>query len=185
MHVMVRYSDLSPVPWVNGRGQTTELISWDRSRVLATAPGPAWRLSVARLDGPAAFSPIPQVRRIFVPVGTSVTLTVNGISRRVTDHSPTEFAGDDDVDLVGLDRAPGHAVNLMVAGEPAGSPPFLTIGSTDDDLFRTCLLAVALEGAGAIDRFAVVTPDRAANHHGHQQLVAMIHQGAAGCLPAR
>lgn len=152
MDLVIKYSQTSPVPSVNGTGQTTELASWARSRTLTTTPTPAWRLSIARLDEPAAFSAIPQVRLHFLPVGTSVTLAVNGAPRRMAERTVTEFAGDDVVDLVDLDRRPGHAVNLMVRTSPVAAAPGLVVGGTDDDLFRTCLLAIALEPTGDIDR---------------------------------
>jgi hypothetical protein len=156
---VIQYSQLLPTPWLNGKGQTTELISWEGSRALSAAPAPAWRLSIARLEGAAAFSPIPQVHRHFLPIGTSVLLRVNGSPRRVGDRSITEFAGDDVVDLVNLDPRPGHAVNLMIRNSPSPRPITFAIGNAADESFRTCLVAVALEPAGDIGIFDVVTPN--------------------------
>ena len=154
----IKYSQSSPTPWLNGKGQTTELISWERSRTLSAAPAPAWRLSIARLEGAAAFSPIPQVHRHFLPVGTSVLLRVNGSPRRVNDRTITQFAGADVVDMLRLDPCPGHAVNLMIRTSPSPGSITFGIGSTADESFRTCLVAVALEPAPGIGLFDVVTP---------------------------
>jgi len=156
---LIKYSQIPPTPWVNGKGQTTELISWERSRTLSPAPTPAWRLSIARLEGAAAFSPIPGVHRQFLPIGTSVLLTVNGDPRRVADHTITEFDGDNVVDLLDLEPRPGYAVNLMVRDSAASSSMTFDVCSTTDDSFRTCLVAVTLESAPGIGRFDVVTPD--------------------------
>jgi uncharacterized protein len=156
---MIKYSQTSPTPWLNGKGQTTELISWDSSRTLTAVPAPAWRLSIARLEGAAAFSPIPQVHRHFLPIGTSVLLRVNGSPRRVGDRTITEFAGDDGVDLLHLDPCPAHAVNLMIQNNPNPGRITFAVGSTTDESFRTCLAAVALEAAGDIGLFDVVDPN--------------------------
>lgn len=186
----IRYSQTATESWINGRGQTTELISWDLSRTLSAAPTPAWRLSIAQLEGAAEFSPIPQVRRIFLPIGTSVLLTVNGTRHPVPDHTITEFAGDDVVHLLDLDPRPGHAINLMVRDIWAPSSISFAVGSTADDAFPTCLVAVALETAGGVDLFDVVTPgspelgDRSfavAALHVHQGAVS----GRAGSSTAR
>jgi len=175
----IKYARAHRVPWANGRGHTTELVSWERSLALSSAGTPAWRLSIAELEGPAAFSTIPGVRRHFLPIGSSVTLAVNGVPRRIPDHTVTEFAGDDDVELRELDRAPGHAVNLMVRGG-ADTGPWLRVGVTDDDAFRSCLLAVALEQVGDIDRFDVLAPDPTAIP-GHPLRFALITTTGTVC----
>jgi environmental stress-induced protein Ves len=173
MALVIKYSQYSSVPWVNGKGQTTELVSWERSRTLTSTSIPAWRLSIARLEEPAAFSPIPSVRRHFLPVGTSVTLSVNGTQRYVPDRTVTEFEGDDDVNLLDLDHRPGRAVNLMSRTLPDAAAPALVVGNTNDDVFRTCLLAVALQPAEHIDLFDVLTPDSTAVPT-HRLAVAMV-----------
>lgn len=57
--MMIKYAQAHRVPWANGRGHTSELVSWERSRAHSPAGTPAWRLSIAELEGPAAFSTIP------------------------------------------------------------------------------------------------------------------------------
>lgn len=162
MPALIRYRDVTPVPWVNGQGRTSELITWAAGRRLSSPGTVDWRLSVAQLDGPAPFSPIPGVRRSFMPAGTDVTLSVNGTHRRVTDRTVTSFAGDDDVALEKLNPCPGHAVNLMVrAGQHESPGPELVVTDTGDASFGSCLVAVALESAAGVSVFDVLTPGRA------------------------
>lgn len=164
MPAFIRYSQTTPRPWANGLGMTTELISWACSRTLFDSSVPEWRLSIAHLAGAAAFSSLPGVRRIFLPVGTSIRLTVDGVPRSVDEGTVTEFDGQDVVELVDLSPRPGHAVNLMVRNTSAAVTLTLVVGSTDDDLFPTCLLAVALASFGDVELFDVL----AANATGNQ-----------------
>lgn len=159
MFPMIRYAELTPMRWVNGLGRTTELISWTAGRRRSPVGTAEWRLSVARLAGPAPFSPMPGVHRTFLPAGVDVTLSVNGTRRRVADHTITTFAGDDDVVLERLTPCPGHAVNLMVrAGRDDPAGPGLVVSDTDDPGFGSCLVAVALETACGLSTFDVLTP---------------------------
>ena len=147
------------MPWANGRGVTTELVSFARSRALSALSLPAWRLSIAGLDGPAGFSPLPGTRRVFLPVGTDVTLVVNGIERQVPDRMATSFDGDDIVELVGMHRRLAHAVNLMYRAGTHGTVPGLTVGRSDEASARTCLVAVALESCSSTAMFDACTMD--------------------------
>jgi hypothetical protein len=56
----------------------------------------------------------------------------------------------------------------------------LRVGVTDDDAFRSCLLAVALEQAGDIDRFDVLAPDPTAIP-GHPLRFALITTTGTVC----
>lgn len=108
------FASLEPASWANGAGSTTELVSFDQS-VHITGPDIApWRLSVARLEQPAAFSELPGVQRTFLPIGGDVQLVVDGKIREVREHRPTSFRGASAVALRRLDR-PCYAINLMVA----------------------------------------------------------------------
>ncbi|MDN5661683.1 MAG: HutD family protein, partial [Brevibacterium aurantiacum] len=77
MHVITSFDDLEPVPWANGAGETTELVSLIQSQAL-TPNLRRWRLSIARLDRPAAFSPLPGLARTFLPIGAEVALEIDG-----------------------------------------------------------------------------------------------------------
>lgn len=158
MRIISRFSSARRVPWANGKGETTELVTFDSSRELGAGDGPAWRLSIARLTEPGPFSPLPGIRRWFLPVGGWVVLTVDGARTPVPERTVAAFAGDDHVALVDLE-GPCHAVNLMVAGAVPGSTP-LVLGQIGDDEFDRCMAAVVLDPVGDLDRFDLVAPGR-------------------------
>lgn len=112
MHVITSFDDLDPVPWANGAGETTELVSLTASQAL-TPNLRRWRLSIARLDRPAAFSPLPGLARTFLPIGAEVALEIDGQVHSVTPTAPVRFRGEQNVSLIKL-GIPCFALNLMV-----------------------------------------------------------------------
>ena len=112
MHVIASFDDLQPVPWANGAGETTELVSLTDSQAL-TPSLRRWRLSIARLDRPAAFSPLPGLVRTFLPIGAEVGLEIDGQLHLVAHDEPQRFRGEQNVALVEL-GSPCFALNLMV-----------------------------------------------------------------------
>ncbi|WP_349827519.1 HutD family protein [Brevibacterium litoralis] len=145
-----RYSDLEAKPWVNGLGETVELVDLEASvglvegadAVMSPAP---WRLSVARLLGPADFSALPGLHRTFVPVGSRVVLRVDGTDHVIEDRGRLEFDGSAEVTLVDLDRE-CRAVNLMSrSGARTVAYGPLTAGAVQPDEFA----AVALDGTAS------------------------------------
>ncbi len=118
MRALKTFDEIPPVPWANGAGETTELISLTESEQLTPGLRP-WRLSVARLERTGPFSSLPGMARTFLPVGAEVALEIDGRVHRVTRAEPARFGGDQDVSLVDL-PVPCFALNLMVA-EDAGS----------------------------------------------------------------
>ncbi|WP_053387325.1 HutD family protein [Leucobacter japonicus] len=107
------FERLTAAPWANGLGATTEIVGMNGSRaVRPELDAPAWRLSIAELREPAAFSPLPEVHRNFMPVGGDVVLEVGGVRHEVPSGTVLRFSGDADVTLVALSE-PCHAVNLM------------------------------------------------------------------------
>ncbi|WP_420733432.1 HutD family protein [Brevibacterium luteolum] len=135
------YADQPATPWANGAGSTVELVSLDESAALT--PGlPAWRLSIASLERPAAFSALPGMRRIFRPIGSDVVLDIDGRRFALADGQACVFDGAAVTELIRLPR-PCHAVNLMITAAEAvvasaGCPPepvldgtfLLTLGQT-------------------------------------------------------
>ena len=99
MHVIISFDDHEPVPWANGAGETTELVSLTDSQTL-TPSLRRWRLSIARLDRPAAFSPLPGLVRTFLPIGAEVVLEIDGQVHRVAQDEPQKFRGEQKVSLV-------------------------------------------------------------------------------------
>lgn len=125
--VAVDFASTPAGPWKNGAGATTELVALEGSsefvgssalvdssvcgdgEPVTVAP---WRLSIASLREPAAFSALPGMARSFMPVGGSVVLRIDGVDTPVPERMVCRFSGDAAVELVSLDRS-CHAVNLM------------------------------------------------------------------------
>lgn len=112
MHVITSFDDHEPVPWANGAGETTELVSLTDSQAL-TPSLRRWRLSIARLDCEAEFSPLPGLARTFLPIGAEVALEIDGQVCSVTPSAPVVFRGEQKVSLIRLGH-PCFALNLMV-----------------------------------------------------------------------
>ena len=99
--------DFKVMPWVNGRGQTTEMWRQDRDGQML------WRLSMAAVveDGP--FSIFPGVERnLTVISGPGFDLT-GAVSLRADPLKPVEFAGDVPVAAKGV-TALCEDFNVMV-----------------------------------------------------------------------
>lgn len=99
---IVRPTDVEPEPWANGLGVT---------RVLAARP--AWRISLAEIEGRMPFSPFLGADRVLIPLSPGgVTLEIDGAERSVPMHTGLAFRGEDHVvaDTAG-DRA--TVVNFM------------------------------------------------------------------------
>jgi environmental stress-induced protein Ves len=94
-------SEVERVAWRNGLGVTRELVD-----------DPAgWRLSVAELQGDAAFSEFAGLDRVFLPL-VDVVLSIDGVRRPVARGTTASFPGEAKV-AVELVAGPGRAVNLM------------------------------------------------------------------------
>lgn len=157
MHVITCFDDLDPVPWANGAGETTELVSLIESQEL-TPDLRRWRLSIARLDREAEFSPLPGLARTFLPIGAEVVLEIDGQVHSVTPAAPVRFRGEQNVSLVGL-AEPCFALNLMVETvERAGSEQNALQMSTH--FTGPGLFAVTLESDAEYPRFQLLEIER-------------------------
>jgi uncharacterized protein len=136
MSILKRFADLPPTPWANGGGATTELVAFDESEGVG-GPGARWRLSIADLEHPGTFSPLPGMRRTFVPVGGAVMLSVDDEQRECTECRPFEFEGEARTELVAL-TGRCHAVNLMV-DETSDWAPRLSANRTGDVIAKVAL----------------------------------------------
>lgn len=116
MRALASFADRDPVPWANGAGQTTELVSPADSAQLTPGLRP-WRLSIARLERVGPFSALPGMARTFLPTA-EVVLEIDGIVHPVPALRPEHFHGSQNVSLVDLTE-PCFAVNLMVADDCA------------------------------------------------------------------
>ena len=117
MRALASFADRGPVPWANGAGQTTELVSLTESAQLTPGLRP-WRLSIARLERVGPFSALPGMARTFLP-NAEVALDIDGHVHSVPAFRPERFHGGQNVSLVDLVE-PCFAVNLMVADDGMG-----------------------------------------------------------------
>ncbi|KFI05951.1 HutD family protein [Massilia sp. BSC265] len=115
MTVLIPFAGLSPVPWKNGGGSTTEI-----------AIGPPdsgfedfdWRVSLATIEKDGAFSSFPGVDRTLALVeGHGMTLEIDGEPLMVTDTEPVAaFDGSSQV-IARLGRGASTDFNAMTRSE--------------------------------------------------------------------
>jgi len=115
MTVLIPFAGLSPVPWKNGGGSTTEI-----------AIGPPdsgfedfdWRVSLATIEKDGAFSAFPGVDRTLALVeGHGMTLEIDGEPTLVTDTEPVvAFDGSSQV-IAKLSRGSSTDFNAMTRSE--------------------------------------------------------------------
>ncbi|MDK6075585.1 HutD family protein [Massilia varians] len=115
MTVLIPFAGLSPVPWKNGGGSTTEI-----------AIGPPdsgfedfdWRVSLATIEKDGAFSNFPGVDRTLALVeGHGMTLEIDGEPTLVTDTEPVvAFDGSSQV-IAKLSRGGSTDFNAMTRSE--------------------------------------------------------------------
>ncbi len=115
MTVLIPFAGLSPVPWKNSGGSTTEI-----------AIGPPdsgfedfdWRVSLATIEKDGAFSAFPGVDRTLALVeGHGMTLEIDGEPSLVTDTEPVvAFDGSSQV-IAKLSRGGSTDFNAMTRSE--------------------------------------------------------------------
>jgi uncharacterized protein len=115
MTVLIPFAGLSPVPWKNGGGSTTEI-----------AIGPPdsgfedfdWRVSLATIEKDGAFSAFPGVDRTLALVeGHGMTLEIDGEPTLVSDTEPVvAFDGSSQV-IAKLSRGGSTDFNAMTRSE--------------------------------------------------------------------
>ena len=115
MTVLIPFAGLSPVPWKNGGGSTTEI-----------AIGPPdsgfedfdWRVSLATIEKDGAFSSFPDVDRTLALVaGHGMTLEIDGEPTLVTETEPVvAFDGSSQV-IAKLSRGASTDFNAMTRSE--------------------------------------------------------------------
>jgi environmental stress-induced protein Ves len=111
MTMLIPYAGLSPVPWKNGGGNTTQI---------AVFPPDAgfddfdWRVSLATIAEDGAFSEFPGIERTLALVdGHGMTLEVDGEPSLLTRSDPVAvFDGESRV-VAKLNRGPSTDFNVM------------------------------------------------------------------------
>jgi environmental stress-induced protein Ves len=110
---VVRFAELTPVPWRNGGGLTREVAS-------AGGPGPQsfdWRISIADVNEAGPFSTFPGVDRIITVVqGTGMDLVIDGVEHALGLHEPLSFNGSSRTSCDRLE-GPVRDLNVMVAND--------------------------------------------------------------------
>ena len=87
---VVRFAELTAVPWRNGGGVTREVVS-----VGGSGPqGFDWRISIAEVNEPGPFSTFPGVDRIITVVeGEGMDLVIDGVEHTLGLHELLRFDG--------------------------------------------------------------------------------------------
>lgn len=95
---VVRFAEVSPVPWRNGGGTTRELLTKpceDEASGNADAPEFDWRLSVADVTAPGPFSTFAGVDRVLMLCrGAGMDVDVDGHTHRLGRYDAVRFAGE-------------------------------------------------------------------------------------------
>jgi uncharacterized protein len=91
----IHVSDVPSVAWKNGGGSTKEIAAFPPNAGLNDF---IWRVSVAEINQPSAYSLFPQVDRTQVLIaGLSLTLqNQTGLTKRLLAFQPFSFAGEQD-----------------------------------------------------------------------------------------
>lgn len=113
--VVVDPARVPGTPWRNGGGTTRELCVGPPYGGSGAEPaGPAWRVSVAEIVGPASYSRFDGLQRwSAVVAGEGLDLAVDGVAQRVDRGPVVTYAGEADVRAVPV-GGPVLNLNLMV-----------------------------------------------------------------------
>jgi environmental stress-induced protein Ves len=116
---LIRYSDLSVLPWKNGAGIRRDIA---QGRYHTDEIDSTWLVSIADLNENAAFSSYPQTSRWIMPISKgwlTLNFDMDGVALPVelTGDSPAHhFAGDSSVHCF-LHDGPMKALNIMTSGD--------------------------------------------------------------------
>jgi len=87
---VVRFAELTAVPWRNGGGVTRQVVSAGGSG----SQDFDWRISIADVNEPGPFSSFPGVDRIITVVeGEGMDLVIDGVEHVLGLHEPLSFDG--------------------------------------------------------------------------------------------
>ena len=106
---IVRFADLPVVPWRNGGGVTREVVASGGSGLADFD----WRISIADVDAPGAFSALPGVERVITVVeGERMDLMVDGVEHVLSLYEPFTFDGASRTSC-SLPAGPTRDLNVM------------------------------------------------------------------------
>lgn len=107
---LIRFTDLPSAPWGKSNGRVREVAS-----------GSGWRLSVATIEKPGAFTPFPGRDRITVPVeGELLVLTVDGVEHGMEKFRPFRYSGDSAAEAA-LPTGPVTVLNTVADRNTTGA----------------------------------------------------------------
>jgi environmental stress-induced protein Ves len=111
MTMLIPFAGLSPVPWKNGGGSTTQIVVFPPD---ATFDDFDWRVSLATISEDGAFSEFPGIERTLALVeGHGMTLEIDGEPKLLTQADPVAaFDGESRV-VAKLNRGPSTDLNVM------------------------------------------------------------------------
>jgi environmental stress-induced protein Ves len=111
MTMLIPYAGLSPVPWKNGGGSTTQIAAFPPD---ADYDNFDWRVSLATIAADGAFSEFPGVERTLALVdGHGMTLEIDGETVLLSKSDPVAvFDGESRV-MAKLNRGPSTDFNVM------------------------------------------------------------------------
>jgi len=110
---VVRFAELTAVPWRNGGGVTREVVS-----VGGSGPqGFDWRISIAEVNEPGPFSTFPGVDRIITVVeGEGMDLVIDGVEHALGLHELLRFDGASRSECTRL-AGPVRDLNVMTRSD--------------------------------------------------------------------
>jgi environmental stress-induced protein Ves len=111
MTMLIPFAGLSPVPWKNGGGSTTQIAVFPPD---ATFEDFDWRVSLATILEDGAFSEFPGIERTLALVeGHGMTLEIDGEPKLLTQADPeAAFDGESRV-VAKLNRGASTDLNIM------------------------------------------------------------------------
>lgn len=117
---IIRFTNVEASPWINAGGSvkviTAGVVSQQGRLHLKADNHWDWRLSIADVEQPGAFSALSGVKRVLTVVdGGPLQLTIGGKSHLVTAHQPLTFDGGT-VTTASLPHGPVSNLNLMCSG---------------------------------------------------------------------
>lgn len=109
-NTVIRFPGLASASWGKNNGRVKEL-----------AAGAGWRLSIASIDKPGAFTVFPGMDRITVPVeGELLVLSVDGVEHGMEKFRPFRYSGDSAAEAA-LPTGPVTVLNTLADRNTTGA----------------------------------------------------------------
>jgi uncharacterized protein len=152
MHI-IRFTDIEESRWINGGGGVKVIaegvMGQDGDLNFESGNDWDWRLSIADVGQPGAFSVLADVKRVLTVVdGGPLQLTIDGEHRFVSAHQPLAFDGSS-ITTAALPGGPVRNLNIMCrVGRTEGSVSVIQLG---EQRILACQAAVLLAGHARVE----------------------------------